>query len=283
MSQGSSFVRSANFPVDEQGRVHHVGVKPGEVANRIITVGESNRAWKIAENLDGNKEDLIVVTSTRGFTTITGKFNSVPISIISIGMGTSMMDFFVREVRAVVEGPMYIVRFGSCGSLRGDASVGALALASEAVGCIRNFDYFHSDASTEEPYLLSKPIPGDSEFPNLLKELASSEEKLFSGLNVTADSFYSSQGRQTGHFRDDNETLIAKVHKTYPNVLSFEMETFQLYHLAACSKEKSIRAYAVHMIFADRVNDIFLSDDLKHVVEPRVGKLVLQALSKVSL
>ncbi|KAI9296976.1 purine and uridine phosphorylase [Neoconidiobolus thromboides FSU 785] len=277
-----TFVRNANFPVDEAGRVHHVGVKPGDVANRIITVGDSTRAWKLASCLQEKKEDLKVVTSGRGFTTITGHYNDVLVTIISIGMGPAMMDFFVREVRAVVDGPIFICRFGSCGSLVDGASVGSLALASEAAGCIRNYDHFTGD-KTSEPYIFTKPIPGDKAFEDLLKSLASSEEKLFTGLNVTCDSFYSSQGRIASHFKDDNEGHIDNIKKHYPNLLSLEMESYQLYHLAQCSLDKSIRAYALHMIFADRVNDVFLEDDVKDIVEPRAGKLVLDAVSKIQL
>lgn len=283
MSNNSDFVRSADFPVDEAGCVHHVGVKPGEVANRVITVGEVSRAWKLAGFLDEKKEDLKVIESIRGFTTITGHYQKNPISIVSIGMGTSMMDFFVREIRAVVEGPMMIVRFGSCGSLVDGVGIGSLAVASEAVSCSRNVDHFLEGGSDLPPYNISKPVAGDKDFIELFKSLASSEEKIVIGLNATACSFYSSQARPEIHFRDNNTELLSTLQTKYPHVISFEMESFQLYHLASCSKGNSIRACAVHMVFADRVNNIFMNDELKNIVEPRAGKLVVEAISKIVL
>lgn len=42
--------------------------------------------------------------------TITGRYQSVPISIVSIGMGSPNMDFFVREVRETVLGDMVVIR-----------------------------------------------------------------------------------------------------------------------------------------------------------------------------
>ena len=36
------------------------------------------------------------------------------------GMGMPMMDFAVREIRAVVEGPMIMVRYGTCGGLQAE-------------------------------------------------------------------------------------------------------------------------------------------------------------------
>ena len=57
--------------------------------------------------------------------------------------------------------------------------------------------------------------------------------------NASADSFYSSQARQTTLFRDENEDLIAKIRKVHPRVQTFEMETFLLNHLARAANESA--------------------------------------------
>ena len=67
---------------------------------------------------------------SRGFTTYTGRFNSTLVSIVATGMGTAMMDFLVRESRAVVKGPMAIVRLGSCGGLTSAAAPATVVLNS---------------------------------------------------------------------------------------------------------------------------------------------------------
>eukprot|EP00700_Malawimonas_jakobiformis_P001950 EC722866.1.p1 GENE.EC722866.1~~EC722866.1.p1 ORF type:complete len:153 (+),score=18.11 EC722866.1:33-461(+) len=82
----------ANFPTDAEGRVYHVGVKKGEVANRILSVGSEARAAVIASFLD-SPEKTFVKRSSRGFVTYTGTRNGVPVSIIVTGMGVSMIDF----------------------------------------------------------------------------------------------------------------------------------------------------------------------------------------------
>lgn len=151
-----------------------------------------------------------------------------------------MMDFFVREVRAVVKGPICIVRFGSCGSI-GDAKLGQIAVASKgAIMVQRNVDYFSSaihDSSDcrrqvgESAYKLSKvfiPHPTLSEtlYTALAKNIGA--ENVCSVLNVTADSFYSSQGRLDPHFRDENQDLIKTVKERYPDAGTLEMETFMV-------------------------------------------------------
>eukprot|EP01035_Chromulina_nebulosa_P023904 gene23904-31021_t len=100
-SKKSVYENTNGFPMSN-GKNLHMEVGPGELANRIITVGSVQRAELVASFLQVTTK----VTSSRGFTTITGYFNDILVSVVSIGMGTSMMDFFVRESRAVVDGPM---------------------------------------------------------------------------------------------------------------------------------------------------------------------------------
>jgi uridine phosphorylase len=52
-------------------------------------------------------------------------------------MGMPNMDFVVRESRAVIDGPMAIVRLGTCGALRLPAQLGDLLVASRGAICIR--------------------------------------------------------------------------------------------------------------------------------------------------
>ncbi len=54
-----------------------------------------------------------------------------------------MMDFFVRELRAVVSGPMAIIRLGTCGGLSLDAPAGSVVIASKgSVFVSRKWDEF---------------------------------------------------------------------------------------------------------------------------------------------
>ena len=75
-----------------------------------VTVGSPSRARSLAEFLD-DKPRPFELFSERGFLTITGRYLGTPISIISIGMGSPNMDFFVRETRECLEGDMVVVRF----------------------------------------------------------------------------------------------------------------------------------------------------------------------------
>jgi uridine phosphorylase len=121
-------------------------------------------------------------------------------------MGPSMMDFFVRETRAVVKGPMAIVRFGTCGGLVSSASAGVVAVATKGSGFVTRdpnaFAYNYgndngNDDSYTKKYIMSKIAPSEDSLSSLvvsqLKD-AVGEAAVIEGANVTAESFYSSQG-----------------------------------------------------------------------------------------
>lgn len=272
----------------------------GEIANRIITVGSVGRAEIIATFLDKNPSPQ-TINSSRGFTTITGYYQGKLVSIVAIGMGPSMMDFFVRETRAVTKGPLAIVRFGTCGGISSEAP-GSIVVASRGSGYItRNPDAFTSfykyrddtDAAAansnatqkEAPYLLYKPAPADGDlsillYSDLVEELGS--EIVVKGMNVTAESFYSSQGRVDENFDDDNKEIIDTILKRYPEAKTLEMETFMLLHLANCSKIP-IYASACAIVVANRCTAKVIDETLLNSLESRGGKAILDAIIKKTL
>ncbi|KAL6305742.1 purine and uridine phosphorylase [Sparassis latifolia] len=227
----------ANFPRTLDHRVYHLGIKAGEVANRIVTVGAPSRANAVAAYLDTSPKPF-VLSSERGFTTITGRYKGVPVSIVSIGMGHPNADFFMREVRECLSGDMLVVRFGSCGAVI-DVPVGTVVVPKSSICVTRNYDFpFASGSSQEYPYKISRPIAADSELHAALqdalnKHRSSKEMSVVDHfMNASTDSFYSSQGRQTS-FPDYNADLIDRLKSSHSNLATFEMETFHILHLAA--------------------------------------------------
>ncbi|KAM5542312.1 hypothetical protein V8D89_004185 [Ganoderma adspersum] len=229
----------ANFPRTLDQRVYHLGLRAGEVANRIITLGAPSRAHGIASYLDPTPTPF-EITSERGFTTITGRYKGVPVSIVAIGMGYPNADFFVREVRECLTGDMLVVRLGSCGSLI-DVPVGSVVAPRGSIAVTRNYDYdFVSGNSQEQPYRLSKPVMADPILHDAVaKSLRATQPPEIKTsivdhtLNASADSFYSSQGRQTS-FPDHNSDLIPRLVAAHKDIATLEMETFHILHLAAC-------------------------------------------------
>lgn len=277
----------ANFPVDAEGRTLHLGCKRGEVANRILSVGSMDRALLIADALDGPGPggEPFQHMSGRGFLTITGLHAGTPVSIITTLMGMPNMDFVVREARAVVSGQLAVVRLGTCGALRPPAVLGSLMVATPGAVCIRRDPDAWTHGDGRPRYTVSAPVAADPVLRQLLVEACEQQvgaEGVVQGLNATADSFYSSQGRLGPHFEDVNEGVIEALLSRHADAVSLEMETFHLLDLARCSRG-SIRAAAFCIAAAERYSNRFIGKELMVQRERQGGAAALAALTRCPL
>lgn len=278
-----------NFPKDAEGRVYHLGLKKGEVANRILLVGDPDRAKLIASQLD-DPENIFTYSSNRGFTTYTGTKNGKPVSIMSIGMGMPMIDFAVREIRAITEGPLYLIRLGSCGTPHEQVSIGTVVVASNSFCITTHHEAYHRDVRSDsvfDHFNISFPLkPSPVLYHKLVLSLLEQSNELFpviEATDATADSFYGSQGRIDPQFDDRNQELIDTFMSIYPNTSSLQMETYHLFHLAKLHeytnhKKDPIHVAACAIVLAQRKSDAFLSNERKHELEIAAGNACLKAL-----
>eukprot|EP00792_Barthelona_sp_PAP020_P005069 TRINITY_DN2479_c0_g1_i1.p1 TRINITY_DN2479_c0_g1~~TRINITY_DN2479_c0_g1_i1.p1 ORF type:complete len:292 (+),score=98.68 TRINITY_DN2479_c0_g1_i1:176-1051(+) len=286
---------SANFPTTEDGKVYHLGIKKGDVNNLIVTCGDISRAKYLSTLLDEstNPNDelkLIEIQSERLFYFVNGHYKGVPITIGASLMGYPNMDFFIRELRAVVEGPMALIRIGTTGTPKEHIPLGSIVVAESCRLIQRNFDHFRfekNDPMAPPAYHLSEKVYGDEELSDAIEsELKKTDVPYFRGCNVSADTFYGSQGRQTPHFRDDNENLVDWIVEQDDEITNLEMETFHLYDLCKLvDSEKFGKMYASSMaiVIAQRRSDEFIIAEKKHQLEIMCGKIALETLIKKQL
>ncbi|KAF1315963.1 Achain a, uridine phosphorylase, partial [Globisporangium splendens] len=311
------------MPKHADGTVLHLGVKAGEVANRIVSVGSLDRARLLAALLDNGA--FATYESSRGFTTFTGEIHGVPVSIIATGMvrnrlrnaqvvmhnadpyvvcfykGTSNMDFVVRETRAIVEGPMAVIRFGTCGGLKEEVVPGSVVVSGTgSVSIVRDPDAFFDEQEEEKCYRVSRIMPASAPLStSLLKIMEGQLQELqaipavaasadrhklgvYNGLNATACSFYSSQGRINSAFDDRNEKAAENLIAKYPDLHTLEMETFHLLDLAQRSRG-SIVATAAVLVVANRKTAQVVAADVLEAVEAFWGRAILTCLAQHEL
>ncbi|KAL4094818.1 hypothetical protein PRIC1_010471 [Phytophthora ramorum] len=294
-----AYLNTNLVPKHSDGTVLHLGVKAGQVANRVVSVGSLARAQMLAQLLDDGRFETF--ESARGFSTFTGKVKGVQVSIVATGMGVPNMDFVVRETRAVVEGPMSIIRFGTCGSVLKDVTPGSVVMSGKgSVMVTRNPDAFFPDAEGEDCYRVSRVMPASPVLSNAL--VASMKDKLgtlrtvpaiaassdrdmldiLDGLNATACSFYSSQGRLDSAFDDHNEQLVEDLAKSHPALVTVEMETFHLLDLAQRSRG-SIQATAAVLVVANRLTGQVVEPDVLKALELYWGQAILETIAATPL
>ena len=266
---------SANV-FDKDGRIQPLNCKKGEIANRIISVGDPNRALEFSKALDKDTP-VSIRQSSMIFCVYTGKYHGVPVSIIATGMGFAMAELLLVQARAVVEGPMIVIRFGTCGSLHEDVPVGCYAISDCAYFIRQDFE------NEAFPFELSKtPIPFDVPLRDAIyKEFQKlTEYRTVIGPDTSADTFYPSQGRLDDNFNNQNDKVISTLLAQNPNALSFEMESFLLAFLSSKFPEAQLRTAAVCLTLAQRTCGDFLDNDRKHAMETAASKALLNTITE---
>lgn len=275
-----------NIPpsINREAYALHLQIKKGQVANRILMVGDPERAKILLPFFDEQKKVQMYI-SNRGFTTYTGEKRGVPISIMSIGMGMPMMDFAVRETRAITKGPLFIIRLGTCGTPQKEIPLGAIVVAQQSYAVFTHRSYTDQKEKNSS-FLLTTPLhPDPFLHKHLLTTLQSSTNlSIVEGSDATTDFFYSTQGRIDAHFPDENQTILSTMLQTYPQTASIQMETYHLFYLSALAnrscKKCPIRVASCAIVGAQRIEHATLSIKNKRSIEKKAGKACLEALTR---
>ncbi|KAF1776309.1 Nucleoside phosphorylase [Phytophthora cactorum] len=200
--------------------------------------------------------------------------------------------------------PMIIIRFGTCGAVRKEIAPGSVVVSGNgSVMITRNPDAFFPDATGEEYYRVSRVMPSSPALSKACWQLvAAMNDKLgalraepiiaasidrdalsvFDGLNATACSFYSSQGRLDPAFDDRNEQLVENLTKTHQDLYTVEMETFHLLDLAQRSRG-SIQATAAVLVVANRISGQVVASDVLKRQESFWGQVILETIAATPL
>lgn len=179
----------------------HLKIKNGELAERVIAVGDPNRAQVFSNSL---LSEARLVNSNRGLLTYTGKYGGIPLSITTHGMGMPSAMIIFEELFML--GAKKIVRIGTTGSLRKDVKIGDVVVATAAG---------HFSSSAIRQYFPRDVVPPNSTSHELTKKLIDELGRggfiVHKGPVISSDAFYA-----------ESETLAEELGKL--GFLSIEME-----------------------------------------------------------
>jgi uridine phosphorylase len=144
---------ASDLPIDEDGRIYHLQIKPGQIAPDILLVGDPGRAEVIGSTF---LRDLEVEHEHRGLVTVTGTsditgeqatiISPVKATVTTSGMGTPSLEIVVQELVALNEidfetrtrkpdfARLHILRVGSSGGLQASTELGTPVITSYAIG-----------------------------------------------------------------------------------------------------------------------------------------------------
>ena len=283
--------------INGDGSVFHIHLKPEELADNVIMVGDPSRVDMIGEYLT----DIEFRHESREFVSITGKRNGKRITAISHGIGPDNIDIVMTELDALanvdfktrevkpVHKALNILRIGTSGALHADIPLGSYVLAHISVGFdgVMNW-YANREKVTipevEEafkkhmnwnPYLPSPYfVKASPKIINLMKDVT------VKGVTISAPGFYGPQGRVVRvplampNMLEDIESFRFSTDGQDYRITNFEMESSPLAGLAA---HLGHNASTVCCIIANRYLHSSNPD-----YKPAIRKLVEIAVDRMS-
>ena len=275
-------IKESELILNPDGSVYHLNLKPQDISNNIIVVGDQDRVEKITAHFDTVEFE----TQKREFKTQTGYYKGKKLTVLSTGIGPDNIDIVLNELDALVNidletrqpkkslTSLNIVRVGTSGSLQADVPVDAFVLSTHGLDLNGMLHFYQINGITnpefENAFIahthwnLKKARPiliGNSSV--LEKQFESS--KVFKGVTGTAGGFYGPQGRVLRLPLED-PTLNSKMDNFNHNgvrITNFEMETAVIYGL---SKLLGHHALSLNAVIANRATGEF-SKDPKQVVK----------------
>ena len=276
-------IKESELILNPDGSIYHLNLRPEQVADTIILVGDPNRVPRVSAYFD----TIEFSTQKREFCTHTGTYKGKRLTALSTGIGPDNIDIVINELDALFNIDLHtrkpkeqltslsIVRFGTSGSLQADIPVDSFVLSSHGLG-MDNMLHAYKDApnvreiAMEEAFMAHTQWNADKGRPYIvgcgetLKQRLLTD-KVFEGITGTAPGFYGPQGRML-RLPVQDPTLNDKLHsfnyKGY-RMTNLEMETSAIYGL---SKLLGHQAVSLNAIIANRAAGTF-TKDTKKVVE----------------
>lgn len=286
-------LESSELIFNEDGSIYHLNLRPEQLADTIITVGDPERVDQVTAFFD----EIELTVRNREFHTQTGWFNGKRLSVISTGIGTDNIDIVFNELDALVNidlenreikdqlTNLTIVRIGTSGALHKDIPVDSFLASEAALGFDSLWHYYEhpKDTHTEvltalEKQLKLSPHKSTPFFvqanPGLFEAFMNPE--IYRGITATNIGFYAPQGR-TLRAQPQDMGLVDKIAAfdfKGQRITNMEMETSGIYGM---SRILGHRALSMNAIIANRATGAFSKDPT-----PVIKSLIQYVLRKLT-
>jgi uridine phosphorylase len=293
----STRIAESEMILNDRGAIYHLDLRPEELAETIITVGDPGRVLEVSKHFDQIEHR----SSHREFITHTGRIGNKRFSVVSTGIGPDNIDIALNELDTVANvdfgtrmikkeiKALRIIRMGTCGGLQPDIPTDGLIVSSHGLGLDNLLHYYPFSQNPEEKQLLEAfaahtgiqsrsitpyLVAGDGDLLNTFISAG-----YFQGVTVTCPGFYGPQGRMLRipiAFADLPDKLSSFRHRNL-RITNFEMETSAIYGLGRLMGHHCL---SINAMVANRVTRKF-SPDNKKAVEVMIEKS-LEVLMKDS-
>lgn len=274
-------IAESELIINSRGAVYHLNVRPEELADTIITVGDPSRVGEVSKYFDKIEGKF----EHREFNTHTGLIGKKRLSVVSTGIGPDNIDIVLNELDALANidfgtrtikpelKRLKIIRFGTSGSLQADIPVDSFVASTHGLGIDNLLNFYRQENNDEEmaiqqAFINHTKIGTHNSIPYIASAAPSLQkhfvEGYHQGITVTCPGFYGPQGRVLRLGLQYPELVDQLTSFRYGNhrISNFEMETSAIYGLGKLMNHYCL---SLNVIVANRVLKTFSKDGIKAV------------------
>lgn len=258
--------------INEDGSVFHLHLKPCQLADKVILVGDPGRVTLVASHFDSIECEV----ESREFHSITGLYCGKRITVTSTGIGCDNIDIVLNEIDALANidfctrmekdefRQLEFVRIGTCGGLQTYTPEGSFICSVKSIGFDGLLNFYAGrnavcDLAMERALInhlgwsgnICAPAPYVIDADNELIERIAQDD-MVRGVTVACGGFFGPQGRQLRiPLADPNQNKkIESFEYDGLKITNFEMESSAL---AGLSRLMGHKATTCCMVIANRL------------------------------
>jgi uridine phosphorylase len=283
-------IPSSELIINEDGSIFHLHVRPEQLADRIILVGDPGRVQTVAAHFDRLECDI----QSREFHTMTGWYQGKRISVVSTGIGCDNIDIVMTELDALANidfktrtvkeelKSLTVVRIGTCGGLQPFTPTGCFIASVKSIGFDGLLNYYDGrnqvcDLELEEAFkkhmdwspLKAAPYVAIAN-AELVDQIA--QDDMVRGITIACGGFYGPQGRQLRlriQDPDQNKKVEAFQYGDL-HICNFEMESSAV---AGMGSLLGHRAMTCCMVIANRYTTE-MNTEYKNSIDTLIEKVL---------
>ena len=288
-------IQYSELIINNDGSIFHLHLKPEQISDNIILVGDPGRVDTISSYFD--KIEFSV--QNREFKTVTGWYNGKRLTVLATGIGTDNIDIVLNELDALANidlktrtiktehKSLNIVRIGTSGGLQPDLPVNSFVISEKSIGFDGMLNFYanldsHCDPEFGKAFHTftnwNKSLPTFYVVDSSKKLISKFDDDIFKkGVTISAPGFYGPQGRVLRlplAVPELNKQIEEFQYKHY-KITNFEMESSAIYGL---SKMLGHEALTICLIIANRV--VLTANESYHDEMKKLVLMVLERLTK---
>ena len=208
----AKYFAESELIINEDGSCFHLHLKPEQLADKVILVGDPGRVALVASHFEEKECEV----SSREFHAITGTYKGKRITVQSTGIGCDNIDIVMNELDALAnidfttrepkaeKKSLNILRIGTSGAIQPDIPLGSFVFSHISVGCDGLLNWYADRdkiamPGIEEAFMAhagwNKYLPHPYFVKASDKIIDKFADCTIKGMTISASGFYGPQGR----------------------------------------------------------------------------------------